>query len=177
MSDDYALRPEELRSKHLPEYLAQRIAIFARKNFGVDEHSLVQLAREFTIERYGENHVGDKVYISRVSGASKYIPRMSEWAIEFGEAISKATPENKYYRRWLIPSYKADWGAQASLDGLAIVLHGKAPESVLARNQQYGCCRKAYKKVRNYVAGALLVQNDQFEAELMYSWRVHQYER
>ena len=51
MNGEYDLRGHDLKAKYLPDYLAQRVAIFARKNFGVDEHSLVQLARQFTIER------------------------------------------------------------------------------------------------------------------------------
>ena len=65
MSDDYNIRDHDLKAKFLPQYLAQRVAIFARKNFGIDEHSLVQLATEFTKDRYGGGHVGEKVYISQ----------------------------------------------------------------------------------------------------------------
>ena len=175
--NDYDLRDHDLKAKFLPQYLAQRVAIFARKNFGIDEHSLVQLATEFTKERYGDGHVGDKLYICKVAGADKYIPHLQTWAVEFGEAISSCTLENKYYRKALIHSYKPTWGVQASLDGLAIVLDGKAQETPRARAGALGCDNKVYKKLRNYVAGALLVQYDQFQAELLYSWRVHQYDR
>ena len=175
MSNDYDLKTHDLKAKYLPDYLAQRVAIFARKNFGVDEHSLVQLAREFAIERYGVNHVGDKIYITIVAGSGKYIARLTDWAVEFGEAISKSTTENKYYRKALVTSYNRTWGSVASLDGLDIALYGKADKSLRERARDFKCDRDAYKKVRNYVAGALLVQYDQFQEELIYSWRVHQH--
>ena len=176
MSGDYDIRDSDLKAKDVLQYIALRTIVESRIGPG-NVSSVLSKANEFKKERYGDFHKGDLIYLSIVTGTKSYQKILNDWAIEFGEAISNSTLENKYYRKAIVSSYKAAWGQQASLDGLAIALDGKALESVRERAKTFGCDRKAYQKVRNYVAGALLVQYDQFQAELLYSWRVHQYDR
>ena len=82
-------------------------------------------------------------------------------------------PRLKARRRTFVASYDHSWGRQASIDGLNQAIFGKDQvPAILARAEQYGCDRDAYQRVRDFVTGALLLTEWQFEDALRWAHRV-----
>ena len=66
-----------------------------------------------------------------------------------------------------------DCQGEAALDGINLALFGRVQESVRTRCTATGADRKAYTRVRNFIGGALVMQGQQFEQEVGYSFEVH----
>ena len=148
---------------------AQRFASFPRKTLNQDLHSVLQYAKTLL----PENHIGDKLWLTNVSGCSVYEAHIADWAREFAHAICTMKPLRKTRRYPLVSSYKPEWGNWAALDACVIVTRLGERVSINARCEQLGCKWDAYKKVRNLVASALLVQNSEFEYAMAISYAKH----
>ena len=158
---DYAERGKELR---------QRFAIFGRKALDDHHHSILSLAASVL----PENHIGDKLWLTMVSGTDVYADSLKDWAREFCHAICTSKPLRKSGRPYpVVSSYDRSWGDWAALDALVIATGFGRRVAAYERARTLGCKRKSYTKARNLVAGALLIQASQFEWELGWSWRVH----
>lgn len=114
-----------------------------------------------------ENHVGYKVWLTLVTGTDRFVPELQEWAIALGAAIAQMKPRRNKLARTYVPSYKPDWGRQAALDGVTQALYGEArTPPYTAQADRFGARYEAYRRIRDFVAGALMLAAGQFESEL-----------
>lgn len=158
---DYSERGKDLR---------QRFAIFGRKTLDENHHSILALATA----ALPEHHIGDKLWLTQVSGTQVYADALMDWAKAFCHAICTCKPLRQSGIPYpVVPAYNASWGDWAALDGLVVATGFGKRVSASERAVTLGCSRKSYTKARNLVAGALLLQSSQFEQELGWSWRVH----
>ena len=158
--------------------VSQKYAKYATRNLGDDFQSIRNFARKLL----PENHVGEKVWLTNVSGCSVYKNYIVDWSKEFAHAVSTLKPLRKTRRYPLVPSYDSAWGDWAAYDGFHhatgfVLATGKNDRvSVLARCEQLGCKWDSYKKVRNFVASALLTQMAEFEWAMAISIAKHKAE-
>ena len=165
MSNDFDIRGKDLR---------QHFAIFGRKTLPDNLQSVLQLAKS----TMPDNHIGDKLWLTQVSGCVVYADHIKDWSREFAHAIATCKPYRGKYNKntWLVASYKRDWGDWSALDGIVIATGFGERISARARAKQFKVNRDAYVKVRNLVAGALLQQSAEFEEALGWSSWVHRNE-
>lgn len=118
-------------------------------------------------------HIGYKVWLTMVAGTERFVPEMQAWAIGLGETIAQMKPRLRKNAREFVPSYRAEWGRQAALDGLGVAILGadKAP-SVSSRSTEFGCDWDAYERIRSFVAGSLLLAQWQYEDALRWAHKV-----
>lgn len=152
---------------------AQKYAQFATSTASEHLQSFLQCARAML----PENHIGDKLWLTRVSQASVYERIIADWAREFANAVCTMKPLRKTRRYPLVPSYKREWGDWAALDACAIVAGRGACPSVSVRCEQLGCQWDTYRKVRNFVASALTQQIIEFEVAFEISKEIHKRRR
>lgn len=112
-----------------------------------------------------EHHVGYELWMTDVAGADVYILGLMHWAKRLAWAAACLKPRMGVRRRRMIEGYRRDWGNQAALDGLELGLMGRCA-SANARADQFGIHRDGYRRLRNFVAGVVVLQSGQFEAEL-----------
>lgn len=167
---DYSLSPDELRYKDFTSFLRQRYAVVTRRPLSVEDHSVLQLATKLTHDTYGDSHIGDKVWLTLVSGTSCYADTIKDWAFGLADAMGGIRYERG---NALVKRYSPLWGHKAALDGINLALFGNVQESVRTRCTATGADRKAYTRVRNFIGGALVMQGQQFEQEVGYSFEVH----
>ena len=151
---------------------AQRFAKYPTKTLNLDLHSVLQYARSLL----PDNHIGDKLWLTNVSGCTVYESIIADWARDFADAICTMKPLRNTRRYPLVTAYKREWGDWAALDACAIVIGSRDRVSVLARCEQLGCKWDSYKKVRNFVASALLTQMAEFEWSMAISIAKHKAE-
>ena len=163
MSNDFDIKGKDTR---------QAFASFGRKALPDNLHSVLALATY----NMPENHIGGAMWLTTVSGCTVYADKIKQWSNEFAHAIANVTPIRKKFANKvpLIPSYNATWGDWAALDGIVLATGFGERVPLLARSKQLNCQRDSYKKVRNFVAGALLLQMDEFEESIGHSVWVHQ---
>ena len=116
-------------------------------------------------------HIGYKAWITYVADIDCHGEELAEWARGLADCFATVKPLLTKRRRLLVASYDPRWGQQAGLDGLTLALYGaSAVTPVQARATAFGCDRDAYRRIRDLVAGAALVQVAQFEDAL--GWAV-----
>ena len=89
--------------------------------------------------------------------------------------VARMKPRLRTRARTFVASYDHAWGRQASLDGLCMALGLSMWDefpSVLSRSEEFGCDRDAYKRVRDFVAGAILLAAWQYEDALVWAHKV-----
>ncbi|HEY5851271.1 MAG TPA: hypothetical protein VIT62_10965 [Lysobacter sp.] len=118
-------------------------------------------------------HPGYMTWMTMVSGTDRFVVSLQDWAIGLGATIARMKPRLRKRARVYVTSYDHEWGKQASLDGLCIALFGadKVP-AVLARADEFKCDRDAYQRIRDFVAGALLLAQWQYEDSLRWAHKV-----
>jgi hypothetical protein len=137
---------------------------------------LVSVLAFATIEQ-PDNSIGDKVWLRLISGTSAFDSQICQWARELAHAIATSKPvRKKHGSRWLITSYSPTWGDSAAYDGVQWALCGTRP-TAQGQSERLGCDRNAYTKLRNIVAGAVLLQAEQFEHLMRWSINYHRNER
>jgi hypothetical protein len=120
-----------------------------------------------------DSHVGYELWITWVADVPFFQRELTEWAEGLGELAATLKPRIGERRRTYVESYRADWGRQASRDGLRMAILG--PNFVLGletRATQLGCRWQAYKKIRNFVYCAAALQMGQFEGQLLWATRL-----
>lgn len=118
-------------------------------------------------------HPGYMAWLTTVSGTERFCPKLQQWAIGLGTTIAAMKPKLRMRARTYVASYDHAWGKQASLDGLSIALFGaNAVPATLARAEEFGCDRDAYKRIRDFVAGAIVLAAWQYEDALRWAHRV-----
>lgn len=118
-------------------------------------------------------HPGYMAWLTTVSGTERFCPPLQQWAIGLGATIARMKPKLRMRARAYVSSYDHAWGRQASLDGLSVALFGlDAVPAILARSEEFGCDRDAYQRIRDFVAGAILLAAWQYEDALRWAHRV-----
>lgn len=118
-------------------------------------------------------HPGYKLWMTKTSGTDRFTPELYDWALGLAATIAVMKPRLKARRRTYVASYGDGWGRQAAIDGLNLSVFGKAHvPAILARSEEFGCDRDAYRRLRDFVAGAMLLTEWQFEDALRWAHRV-----
>lgn len=120
-----------------------------------------------------ERHPGYKAWLTMVSGTERFCPELQAWAIGLGATVARMKPKLRLRAREYVSSYDHEWGRQASLDGLCAAIFGpEAVTSLRERADQLGCDREAYQRIRDFVAGAIVLAAWQYEDALRWAHRV-----
>lgn len=157
---DYDIRGQDLRTYY---------ACFTRR--ALPEGALWRLSLASSV--LPEEHIGYKFWLTLVSGTDRFCPELQDWAIGLGATVARMKPRLSRRAREYVISYDHAWGQRASLDGLASALFGadQVP-SVRARADEFGCDRDAYKRIRDFVAGAFTLSAWQYEDALRWAHRI-----
>ena len=120
-----------------------------------------------------DGHPGYMAWLTTVAGTERFVPQLQGWAVGLGETVARMKPRLRTRARTYVASYAPEWGQRASLDGLTMALFGAdtAP-AIAARADELGCDRDAYSRIRNFVAGAILLAAWQYEDALAWAHRV-----
>lgn len=110
-------------------------------------------------------HIGFQVWITEIAGADTHMAAIVRWAKRLAWCASCLKPRMGVRRRRMVEGYRADWGDQAALDAVQLALTGSCP-SARTQSEHFQIHRDGYKRLRNFVAGALVLQSSQFESEL-----------
>lgn len=122
-------------------------------------------------------HIGYEVWITWVAEVPFFREKLTQWAEGVGELAATLKPKLKKHSRTYVESYRPSWGRQASRDGLCMALYGAGSVPGLeARATELGCRWQAYKRVRDFVAGAITQQMQQFESALVWATRLKRLE-
>jgi hypothetical protein len=116
-------------------------------------------------------HIGYQAWITCVADVDCHGEELAAWVKGLAGCMATVKPLLGKRRRLLVTKYRQDWGDQAALDGLTLALYGPGSVTpVQTRALAFDCDRDAYRRIRDLVAGAVLVQLAQFEDAL--GWAV-----
>jgi hypothetical protein len=120
-----------------------------------------------------DSHVGYDLWITWVADVPFFERELVQWAEGLGELAATLKPLIGERHRTYVESYRPEWGRQASRDGLRMAILGpNFVPGLETRATQLGCRWQAFKKIRNFVAGAATVQMQQFETQLLWATRM-----
>lgn len=120
-----------------------------------------------------DSHVGYDLWITWVADVPFFERSLTQWAEGLGELAATLKPRIGERHRTYVESYRPEWGRQASRDGLRMAIMGpNFVPGLETRATQLGCRWQAFKKIRNFVAGAATVQMQQFESQLLWATRL-----
>lgn len=157
---DYDVRGQDLRSYY---------AGFTRR--ALPEGALWRLSLASSV--LPEEHIGYRAWLTIASGTDRFCPELQEWAIGLGVTIAHMKPRVRQRARMYVSSYDHEWGRRASLDGLMVALFGlDSVPAIFSRAAEYDCDRDAYRRVRDFVAGAIALGVWQYEDALRWAHRV-----
>ena len=160
MEGDYTDRKRDLRT-----YYAQ----FGRRPLSDSAVWSLSLA-DSTLP---EGHIGFRAWITYVAGVEAHCVELQRWAVGLGATASRMRPKRGQRRRQYVEGYRHEWGRQASLDGLNLVMFGQdSVPSLTSRADEFGTTRESYAKVRALVGGAVALQLWQFEDALDWATRM-----
>lgn len=158
----------DIRSQDLQQYYAS----FCRR--ALPEGALWRLALASSC--LPEGHPGYMAWLTMVSGTERFGPQLHDWALGLGATIAHMKPKLRTRARTYVASYDHSWGRQAAADGLNIALYGrKSVPSIREQAEALECDREAYGRIRNFVAGAILLAVEQYEDALKWAHRVAKY--
>lgn len=126
-----------------------------------------------------DTHVGYELWITWVADVPFFRDELEQWAEGLGELAATLKPRLGERHRTYVESYRPEWGRQASRDGLEMAIKGpNYVPGLETRATQLNCRWQAFRKIRNFVAGAAIVQMQQFEGQLLWATRLkrHDYE-
>lgn len=157
---DYDVKGRDLRSYY---------AGFTRR--ALPEGAIWRLSLASSALPHG--HPGYMAWMTTVSGTERFCLDLQRWAVGLGATIARMKPRLRSRGRQYVSSYAHEWGRQASLDGLCMALWGvECVPAIVARADEYGCDRDAYRRIRDFVAGALILAAWQYEDALTWAHRV-----
>lgn len=118
-------------------------------------------------------HVGFEAWITHVADVDCHGQKLADWVRALARCMATVKPLLGQRRRLLVASYETAWGDQAALDGLTLALYGPAHvEGHVSRANEFGCHRDAYRRLRDLIAGCVLMQAAQFEDALGWAVRL-----
>lgn len=158
---DYSVRGPDLRSYY---------AGFTRR--ALPEGAIWRLSLASSCLPTG--HPGYMAWMTMVAGTERFCPELQRWAVGLGATIARMKPKLRARGRTYVASYDHAWGKQASLDGLICALFSRDTDvpAIAARADEFKCDRDAYRRIRDFVAGAMLLSIDQYEDALVWAHRV-----
>lgn len=117
----------------------------------------------------GGEFPGWMLYRKIVAGVDIYDGEIEEWAYLSAHALANASQNNG--RRYLWPSKigKA-WITAAAWDALDRVVQGAWPVTAEVRAEQYGVSAPTYRKIRNPVAGGIIIGLETYKQALHYHY-------
>ncbi len=118
------------------------------------------------------HHIGYEAWITEIAGADTHMSRIVKWAKRLAWCAACLKPRLGVRRRKMIEGYRQDWGDQAALDGVQLALTGQCA-SAGTQSEHFGIHRDGYRRLRNFVAGAIVLQSSQFESELAIAVRMN----
>ena len=122
------------------------------------------------------NHIGFAAWITYVADVDCHGERLAQWVKDLARAMATCAPLLGKRRRQLVTSYETRWGDQAALDGLTLALYGPTKvKGHVERSDEFGCHRDAYKRIRDLIAGAVLLQLAQYEDALGWAVKVQRH--
>jgi hypothetical protein len=120
-----------------------------------------------------DNHVGYDLWITWVADVPFFEKDLIQWAEGLGEQAANLKPKLGQRHRTYVESYRPEWGRLASRDGLRMAILGpNFVPGLETRATQLGCRWQAFKKVRNFVAGAAMLQMQEFETQPLWATRL-----
>jgi len=123
-----------------------------------------------------ENHIGFELWITDVAGVDCHDEKIQGWCKSLGKAVAELAPLLGKRRRVLVESYRPEWGDVAAMDGLQLAMMGKdSVKGIEARAKELDCRPQAYTRIRNLVAGSVVLQMQQFESQLAWAVRIQRY--
>lgn len=123
-----------------------------------------------------ENHIGFELWITEVAGVTCHDKKISAWCKSLGRAVAELAPLLGKRRRVLVESYRPEWGDVAAMDGLQYAMLGKdSVKGIEARAAELNCRPQAYTRIRNLVAGSVVLQMQQYETQLAWAVRIQRY--
>lgn len=148
-------------------------AAFGRRQLPESAHFTASVA----CSALPENHIGYDLWITWVAEVPFFERELIQWAEGLGELAATLKPKIGERHRTYVESYRPEWGRQASRDGLRMAIRGpNLVPGLESRATQLKCRWQAFKKVRNFVAGAALLQMQQFESQLLWATRLKRLE-
>lgn len=160
---DYQVKGRDLR---------QAYAAFCRRPLGDRAIWCLSLASS----TLPDNHIGYEAWITEVSGADCHADTLRRWCVDLAEAAATLKPKLGERRRQLVECYRPDWGATAALDGLQMALCGlQSVPSYDSRADHYRIRWQAYKRIRDLVAGCVILQMAQYEDALAWAVRTQRF--
>lgn len=160
---DYDIRGRDIR---------QLYAGFGRKPLGDGAIWALSLAQS----TMPPNSIGFEAWITFVADADCHGEKLRDWATGLARCMATVRPLLGKRRRLLVTKFEPSWGDQAALDGLTLALFGPAKvPAILARSEEYGCSREAYRRIRDLIAGVVLFQIAQFEDALAWAVRIQRH--
>jgi hypothetical protein len=121
-----------------------------------------------------ERHIGFEAWITWVSGADCHEGELIVWASSLADAFSGLKPLRRR-RRAMVQGYAPEWGHAMARDGLKIALQAGQPPSLRSRAEMFGVDRQPLRRVRSFIAGAVLLQMAQFESALEWAVRTQRH--
>ena len=165
MAGDYDLRGSDLQT-----YYAQ----FGRR--AMSDAAIWALAKAEM--EMPANHIGFKAWITCVAGVESYCPELQRWAVGLAATVARMKPRLRKNARRFVVSYRPEWGRQAAIDGLSIALFGAdTVPSIQSRATTLGCDWDAYQRLRDFVAGAVVMQMVEYQSELAWAVKVERMAR
>ena len=124
-----------------------------------------------------DSHIGYELWITWVADVPFFQRQLAEWAEGLGELAATLKPRIGERHRTYVESYRPEWGRQAARDGLRMAILGpNFVPGLETRATELGGRWQAFKKIRNFVAGAATLQMQQFEGQLMWATRLKRHD-
>lgn len=151
------------------EDLTRRYAKFTSRTLTDDEVLWLSLASKVM----PAGCPGAMLFLTSASQADCYFADIREWGTMVAEGIAKSKYKGGHgrkNRRTYVEGYDIRWGRQAALDGLAVAMFGLgvAP-SLHDRAAEFQVRQEAYKRIRDFVAGAALAAIIEFRWALLWA--------
>lgn len=118
----------------------------------------------------GDDFPGWMLYRKVIAGVTIFDDDLSEWAYMTAHALASAVQENGRRYVWQSVAARPGWVTQAGWDALDRAIDGAFPASLDKRAQQYGVSPQTYRKVRDPLAGGIIIGMETYRGILHYHY-------
>lgn len=123
-----------------------------------------------TREEIGEDFPGWMIYRKVLTGTEMFNDELAEWAHLTAHALASARQENGRQYIWRSVAARPGWVTQAGWDALDRAVEGKFPAPLESRSKQFGVDSATFRKVRDAVAGGLIIGMETYRGILHYHY-------
>lgn len=127
-------------------------------------------ADSLTRRDIGQDFPGWMLYRKVLTGTSIFDDELDEWACNAAHALASAKQENGRRYIWQSVTARPGWVTQAAWDALDRVVNGVFPAPLEVRAKRYGVSAPTYRKVRNVIAGGMLLGLETYRGILHYHY-------